>query len=142
MRGEIERLEFHQRKYNLIFKGIKAERGQEEREIIRVCKEKLGMKNDVVIQNAHPMGKNGELVIARFMKWSDRSGILFSASKFKGTGISVQTDLPDSLRKKRSELVGKCKERRQHGEVTRVIERGMNIILQEKKDGAWVNIKC
>ena len=110
LRAEVEKLSYHQRKYNLIFKGIKAEvKPSCEEAILELCKAKLEIHKPITIVNAHRMGKNNELIIAQFLKWEDRCSVLFTAKKLKGTDILIQSDLPDSLRGKRAELVQKVK---------------------------------
>ena len=39
-----ERVEFHSRKYNLLFFGLKAKTGEEEKAVREMCKEKMGFE--------------------------------------------------------------------------------------------------
>ena len=142
LKAEIEKLSYHQRKYNLIFRGLKpkADVGNScEEAVLDLCKQKLGINRSIQIVNAHKMGKNGEMVIARFVRWEDRCEILFSAKKLKDSGMSVQSDLPDALRKKRSELASEARQLCENGDIARVVERSNNVVLQIKRDGRWTN---
>ena len=143
VRQDQERVEFHSRKYNLLFFGLKTKTGEEEKAVREMCKEKMAVElGEYAIVNAHGVGKKGG-VIARFVRWSDRQKVLFGSNKLKGTGIGISTDLPDRLHAKRSQLLMKRKELKAAGKVVRVIERQRDVFLQVKQTegGVWENVK-
>ena len=139
LRAELEKLAYHHRKYNLIFKGLECEKDKCEEAITQLCQEKLDIQRKIYFMNVHKMGKKGELVIARFARWEDRCEVLFSAKKLKGTNVTIQSDLPDSLRRRRSELAKRAKEMRDKGEIVRIVERSNSVVLQIRKEGKWVS---
>ena len=143
VRDDTERLEYHQRKYNLLFFGLKAETGEEETAVIDMCKAKMDIVlTETAFVNVHGVGKKGG-IIARFARWSDRQKVLFSSNKLKGTGIGISTDLPDRLHAKRSQLLKKRKELKAAGKVVRLIERQRDVLLQVKEieGGVWATVK-
>ena len=143
LREHIERLEFHQRKYNLLFFGIKFKPGEEEAALREMCTTKLEYELGATsLVNVHKVGDKGGL-IARFAKWSDRQAILKSSNKLKDTGIGISTDLTTSLQKKRSQLLARRKTLRASGKIVRVIERGQDVLLQVKdsREGEWRSLE-
>ena len=137
LREEVERLEFHQRKYNLIFSGMKVKREGEEKAVTKLCTETLGLQAPALV-NAHLIGKQGD-VIARFQRWEDRQAILNNAKKLKGLEIGIKTDLPAALSKKRSQLLERRKQLKAQGVIVRVVERAGDVLLQTKTSarGEW-----
>ena len=141
LRDDVERLEFHQRKYNLIFSGVKAKRGEEEGAIKKLLTETMGLAEPAFV-NVHLIGKpvaagdrnKTQNIIARFQRWEDRQAVLFNAKKLKDTVYGVKTDLPARLQSKREKLLVKRKELKTTGRIVRVIERGRDVVLQTKKD--------
>ena len=141
IRDDVERLEFHQRKYNLIFSGVKAKRGGEEEAIKKLLTETMGLAEPAFV-NVHLIGKpvaagdrnKTQNIIARFQRWEDRQAVLFNAKKLKDTDYGVKTDLPARLQSKREKLLVKRKELKTTGTIVRVIERGRDVVLQTKKD--------
>ena len=139
LKRHIEKLEYHDRKYNLVFQGVKAERGGEEEAIKQICVDKLKLDEMPAIANCHMLGQNA--IIARMATWEGKQEILKSAKRLKGTKLGIQTDLPKSMRDKRSALLRKCREIRESGKQARVIERGADVVLQvrESEKQQWVN---
>ena len=150
LREDVERLEFHQRKYNLIFSGVKAKRGEEETAIKKLLTETMGLPEPAFV-NVHLIGKpvaagdrrQTQSVIARFQRWEDRQAVLFNAKKLKDTVFGVKTDLPARLQSKREKLLLKRKDLKAAGTIIRVIERGRDVVLQTKTDvnQAWKTVE-
>ena len=133
LRRELERVEFHDRKYNLVFSGLEWKKGEEEAAILSLCTDRLNLQKPTLI-NVHGLG--GDRIIARFLKWTERTAVLENAKKLKGTKIGISTDLPKRLREKRAELLKVCKTLREsEGLQARVIQKGQDIILQTRADG-------
>jgi hypothetical protein len=102
--------------------------------------------NDISIQNAHRIPKNPsntykpnapEAVIVKFVKMADCNLILQHArSAVLPKGMAIRTDLPNHLKKKRSELAQRAyKMRREDNLKTRIIETKNNIILKFRGKG-------
>ena len=144
------RLEYHQRKYNLVFKGLPAAaRGEEEGTVKNFLDEHLKLKSkDWIFVNVHnlkvPEDKPERTpnIIARFLTFPERQQVLAAARKLpKGSPFSVQTDLPNKLQAKRIDLLKVAKGMKSEGKTARVVERGMDVILQTKIDEKWVKVK-
>ena len=150
LREDSERTEFHQRKYNLIFTGVKAKHGEEKEAIERLLTETMGLDKPAFV-NVHSIGKpvtegdrrKTQSIIARFQTWDDGQAVLFNTKKLKDTGIGVKTDLPARLQSKREKLLLKRKEMKTAGSIVRVIERGRDVFLQMKTSAtaAWKTIE-
>lgn len=132
--ARIDQIEFHERKYNLIVRGLAVPgQGEEEAILKTFLTEKLEIAEAANWRfvNLHRLGQG---IICRFHCWAHREQVLTNARrKLKGTRISVITDLPATLRVKRTELVKKAAEIRQGGKQARVIERGADIVLQTRE---------
>ena len=142
LRAEAERVEYHQRKYNLLFYGVKTKKGEEEKALIAMLKDKLNIdlgKEDFV--NVHAVGEKG--IIARFQRWEDRQQVLSSTKKLQGTEIGVRTDLPARLQAKRAHLLSRRKDLKKEGKIVRVVERNRDVLLQVKPtaDGVWETVE-
>lgn len=138
-------LEFHSRKYNLIFQGLKSKQWEEETAVKNFIKETLQITTDPQLANVHSLDSKTDkrLIICRFTQWKDREACVFAArKKLKGTAFSVVTDLPVALRSRRTELLKQCRKMREEKMQARVIEKGMNIILQTRKASseAWKKV--
>ena len=143
LKEHIERLEFHQRKYNLLFFGLKFKNGEEEKALREMCSTKLDIElGATAFVNVHKVGDKGGM-IARFASWDDRQAVLKSSSKLKGSNIGISTDLTTALQKKRSALLAKRKTLKESGKIVRVIERGMDVHLQIKDsaEGEWRSLE-
>ena len=148
LRDDIERLEWHQRKYNLIFSGMTAKRGEEEEAVSKLLTEKLDFDEAPQFVNVHAIGKPDSQkatisIIARLQKWTDRQLILKNAVNLKGTGIGVKTDLPARLQNKREKLLQKRKEMKDSGAIVRIVERNRDVLLQTKasETAKWVTVE-
>lgn len=145
MKTRLNEMEYHQRKYNLLFFGLKfAPNNCEEavREFIakdlEIGKEPAGA---MFFQHCHPLsdslGKSA--CIVRFVCFRDRDKVLKSLGKLKGKNskVTVRTDLPKDFRNTRKQLLGELAEFRKKdpGRILRLSERGMVIRIEEKKNG-------
>ena len=143
LRAELIRVEYHDRKYNLVFSGLQSvTKGKEEAAILDLCQNKLDIQSPPTLINVHPLSEGR--IIARFLKWSDRQEVLGKAKALKGSKIFITTDLPQPLREKRARLLKECKDiRTNEGIQARIIERGQDILLQTRASAAeqWITKK-
>lgn len=140
VRERIQDFEFHTRKYNLIVHGLETD-GKDCEEVVQAF-----FKRDLEIEAApfllaacHPL-PSPKSAIVRFVRLRDKDLVLRSLVKLKGKNknVSVRSDLPKELRILRSELAKNVATLRRSGEVVRLRERGKELWIEEKKDGAWV----
>ena len=109
----IDSLEDHSRRNNLRFEGL-PENDQEnweqsENKVRKLLKEKLGFEDSLQIERAHRIGKPqfGKVrpIVAKFLRFSDRSVILRNSNKLKGSNIYINEDLcENSLEIRRGKL--------------------------------------
>ena len=143
MEKRLDKLEYHSKKYNLIFHGIRnVNKGDEKEALVKLCTETLKLETMPLIANCHGIGSKGS-IIARFMDWDGRTAIMNNLKLLKGTDISVQTDLPSNLFDKRNELLVRRKALKAEGKQARVVERAGDIFLQTRANATekWVNVK-
>ena len=147
--------ESRSRKYNLLFYGVPKQEGEDVVEVVRkliVAELKFTQSyaKDVAIANAHRIPKNPEnprdspdAVIVKFVCMEDRNAILYAARtrvKKASSKLSVQTDLPAALKKKRSDLAKFAYTLRQDKEFqTQIRENAHDVwlMVREKKDDPW-----
>jgi hypothetical protein len=141
--------EFHQRKYNLLFFGLPNQEPAEKtvKQFLKNDLEMGDMADGILLQHCHPLpaGRDGQRpVIARFVCFADRERVLRSLPKLRGKNVkvSVATDLPRALRLKRADLQKEMKtlKRADPSRILRVIERGQEIRMEERKGGKWDKI--
>jgi hypothetical protein len=144
----LENHEFHQRKYNLLFYGLKLEPAVDcEVQVRKFMERDLEMGNTTAIPfaNIHPLPPTagGSACIVRFVAYKDKERILKSLGKLKGKncGVTVRTDLPPIMRSKRKELLQRMRELKteDRSRTLRVAERGQELFLEEKSGpgGKW-----
>lgn len=121
MEQRMDRMECHNRKYNLLIYGLVVPtNGDVEHALQNFFRDKLNIEKEILICNSHRLprptvtqnktkGDNSrslpEPIIVRFVKWSDRELILGSAKNLvKEDKISIRTDLCRSLKVKRGKL--------------------------------------
>jgi hypothetical protein len=135
-------MEFHNRKYNLLFFGLPSE-GSADSKVRQFLAKDLDLEADTILfHHCHPLpaGKDGKQpVIVRFVRFQDKEKVLRALPKLRGkqSRVSVITDLSKSLRQKRAELQTRMREmkRADGSRVLRVIERGQIIRMEERKGG-------
>jgi hypothetical protein len=135
-------LEFHTRKYNLLFFGLKVTADDCERQVKTFLKNELEIESadDMIMAACHPLpSPQGQACIARFVRLPDKDLVLRSLPKLRGKNnkVSVSTDLPKEAREKRKVLSKQAATLRRNGEMVRVRERGCSVWLEEKKNGVW-----
>lgn len=135
-------LEFHMRKYNILIFGLDMS-GHCEDKVVGLFRDVLEIKEPMLLAACHPIpgrrdGGKDRACIVRFVRLQDKDLVLKSCTKLKNTKISIMTDLPQEARAKRAELRQNAWNLRKSGLFVRVKERGLNIYLEEKKNGKWV----
>jgi cell division protein ZapA (FtsZ GTPase activity inhibitor) len=133
--------EFHQRKYNLLFFGLKTTPTECEKQVKEFMTSDLEIADaeSMLFQHCHPLPP-GTTVIVRFVQFKDRERVLRSLAKLKGKNkkVTVRTDLPKDMREKRRNLHQQMQElKKDTNKIMRVAERGQTIRLEEKKNGKW-----
>lgn len=103
--SELKNLQIQIRKNNLVFRGINSNPDPDEMKnaIIVFCKENLGVDN-LDIQRVSQLGKNN-VILVEFAKFSCVQQILRNTIKLKRSTVSIQRDLPQTMRATRNALV-------------------------------------
>ena len=142
LQQNLDRSEYHVRKYNLIFHGLKGKRGEEKKALETFCKDKLDMAELPPTVNIHVVGDKGG-IIARFSTWEGRQEVFTRANKLRGTDFGIQTDLPKNLVAKKKQLLTERKRLINSGKQARVIERGADVILQkrDRSNDKWEKVE-
>jgi hypothetical protein len=146
----IDGMEFHDRKYNLLFFGLKVNRDDCETGVRAFLRDDLELGDEekhMSFQHCHPLPPSNKGVpacIVRFVSFKHRERVLQSLGKLKGKNkrVSVRTDLPRVLREKRAKLqqqIGIMKQQNRD-RILRVAEKGQDVILQEKIRGTWSKV--
>jgi hypothetical protein len=141
VRVRLTDFEFHTRKYNVIIHCLSTE-GQDCEDAVQAFF-KTEIKLDVapfLLAACHPLlNPKGKTTIVRFVRLKDKNLVMRSLVNLRGKkGLSVRTDLPKELRLVRSELAKNVANLHRASETVRLRERGMQLWIEEKKDGAWV----
>lgn len=148
--SQMEEYEFHQRKYNLIFFGLKDELKPAETRVKEFLERDMEMTSakNMLFQHCHPLPAQRDStrpVIVRFVSFSDKEAVLRNLSRLKGKSckVSVVTDLPKTMRDKRNELRKEMRAMKEKdgGRILRVAERGQAVRIEEKKAGKWCSVK-
>ncbi|KAK7092699.1 hypothetical protein V1264_008404 [Littorina saxatilis] len=145
--------EFHQRKYNLLFFGLKFTPATCEENVRNFMTQELELGEEsvksMIFQNCHPLPSRPDSTacIVRFVRFADKESVLRSLRKLKGKpgarGVSIRTDLPKELRKTRAELKAKMDglKRETPERILRIAERGQEIRIEERKSNRWIKVQ-
>lgn len=109
LKEKIIDLENKSKRNNLIFRGI-PESSHYESVIKEVCRDILGLQNEVDIIQAFPIAKNfssnrGNVVLAEFASYKDVLMINSNLRKTQNTGIQIHQDFSIATRVKRGKLL-------------------------------------
>lgn len=150
--SELERklneTEFHQRKYNLLFYGLKFQPTDCEEKVRGFIRDDLELGEDVeksmAFQHCHPLPASGTgtACIVRFVNFRDKDRIMRSLGKLKGKNckVSVRSDLPKPQREKRKDLLLEMRNLRNEDRSLhlRIAEKGLELHLEKKNSrGRW-----
>lgn len=103
-------LEGRSRRNNLVFRGLRYNKGDDYRKIVKdFCVNMMQCQDNIWVNRAHPIGKTG-LLIAHFPDDADVNWIMSYTRKLRGTGYFVNRDYTKEVRKKRSYLMALRKE--------------------------------
>lgn len=138
--NQIDRLENHSRRNNLIFFGIKKDDPKEtwddcEMKVTELLKES-GMFNDdsIAIERAHRLGSRGDTppLIVKFASFKTKDQVLQARRALKERhGISVGEDFSHSMREKRKILFRYADDMRSKGKNVKVVYD--HVVLDGKK---------
>ncbi len=154
LNSRITQLEFHDRKYNLLFYGL-PESDNTDVVVRGFLKDKLELDSTyvdkLVFVNSHRLpGSQGyrgnyrtQPIIVRFALMSERDSILKKTFKLKGSSFVIKVDLPSCLKSQRSVLEGIGYRLRQEGILTRIRVFPLKVILETKSvsDNVWREYK-
>lgn len=153
------KLEAHGRRLNLIIGGqqesapVLNEDGHEIPEdvdtIVRnIFTSQMGLDattvSNFLFRDAHRLGKKSVIrvkprpIIVAFILQKDRNLVMSSAHKFKGTALTIRSDLPKELAEKRDNFLIERKRLVGSGVSARVVERGYMPVLEVKRGRSWV----
>lgn len=113
IKAKLSDLENRGRRNNLVFHGLRKDNENDWVEVIRnFCVGMLGVREDVWINRAHPLGRNTESValIAHFPDDRDINFILKNSRKLKGTNYRIYRDFSLDTRLARGKLFAIKKE--------------------------------
>ena len=142
-------LEAQSRRSNLIFEGIREESADEswaesEKKVKDLLEQKLGLSRDIELERVHRIARKEDAagpirgspkpraIIAKFIRFKDRSEVMANAKKLKGTNIYINEDFIDSVRKRRKELLPAMFEARKQGKIAFL--RYDKLVTYDKKD--------
>jgi hypothetical protein len=96
-------LESRSRRNNLIFRGLKyGQKTSDYRYVVEsFCSSVMG-NNKIVVNRAHPLGRDQNAIIAHIPYDPDIEYIMSRVKDLKGTGYSVHRDFPKEVRVKRA----------------------------------------
>lgn len=122
---KMEYLEGQPRRNNMVIEGIQespAESWAEtEEKVKKVLAEKRQLQWAIELDRAHRTGKPGSEkprpIVARLLRYKDRTEILQWTKALKGTNIYINEDFADTVRRKRRELMADLKAARQRGDI-------------------------
>jgi len=134
----------HSRKYNLLLYGGEGQDTKPEETIERVRRFayenlKLGeqLARKLAFRNAHRLQRRESgpaPIIVVFLFWSEREAFLRAGKNLKDTKMSVRTDLPPELKKRRGELAHEAYKMRQQGVQARIREKGADVWIETRND--------
>jgi hypothetical protein len=154
LRQEVEELrrsllhtQVYSRKYHLLIYGVDGYETSPTDTIQKVrtfAKENLKLGESEVkqmsIRNAHRLQKrddNTTPIIVVFLYWAERDAFFRAGKNLKGTKMSVRTDLPPELKRKRGALAHQAFEIRRDEKIhARVAERGADIYIETRNDSS------
>jgi uncharacterized protein YdiU (UPF0061 family) len=144
LESRLTEMEYHSRKYNLIFFGLEDQGGNAEKAVRTFLRTSLEIESadNMAFNHVHPLpaGRQGPPpIIARFSRFPDRERVLRSLGKLRGKGnkVTVATDLPKPMREKRQAMLEKVRAARQANpnKIVRLVERAQEIRVEEKVGG-------
>jgi len=105
-------LESRSRRNNLIFKGLDwSKQTTDFRRIVSgFCVNQLGLRDDLWINRAHPLGRGGNAIIAHLPNDEEIEGVMSRVGRLKGSKYVVHRDFPWEVRRKRAMLSAVRKE--------------------------------
>jgi hypothetical protein len=139
VRVRLRDFEFHTRKYNVIIHGLDTAGKDCEDAVQEFFKTDLKLDAaPFLLAACHPL-PSPKTTIVRFVRLRDKDLVMRSLVNLRGKkGLSVRSDLPKELRLVRSDLAKNVANLRKDGYIVRLKERGMQMWIEEKKDGAWI----
>jgi hypothetical protein len=149
LRGEVDALKYsllstqaYARKYHLLLYGVEGHENNPRKTVAKVrkfAKENWKLENadQIVIRNAHRLQKRYDeapaTIVVVFLYWHEREAFLKAGPNLRGSRMSVRTDLPPELKKKRGQLASMAYEMRRDEKIqTRIREKGAEVWLETR----------
>jgi hypothetical protein len=142
LRASLLHTQVYSRKYHLLVYGLQGHETDPKDTIDKVrtfAKNNLKMDESVAnslrIRHAHRLQRreNGPApIIIHFLYWSERESFLRAGPNLRQTNMSVRSDLPPELKKKRGELAREAYEIRQNGQQARLREKGADLWIETR----------
>ena len=126
MLKQVDYIDNQGRRNNLRFDGINETPTETWEQTEIKVKDLLSAKlqldpTNVEIDRAHRIGSRfgdkPRTIVARFLKYKDKSNILTNAKKLKGTGVFINEDFSDRVAKIRKDLWPRVKDEREKGNI-------------------------
>ena len=164
LENQLIKLEIHARKRNLLFYGVQVDQSLEKEDteaVIRTLLHKSVKLDQTIVEsmsfiNVHRLGQPKSrlsvttgppssppppAIIVVFMHQSDWDLVLYSAKNLQGTRITIGTDLPVKLKKKRDLLASEAyKIRKEKHMKTRIRVVDADVILEASVDRRVWNV--
>jgi hypothetical protein len=133
----------YSRKYHLLLYGVEGQDTSPVDTIKRVrtfASENLKLGSEfaqnMTIRNAHRLQRRETgpaAIIVVFVYWAEREAFLGAGKNLKGTKMSVRTDLPPELKRKRGQLAHEAWQIRQNDNIqARVREKGPDVWVETR----------
>ncbi|BES98073.1 Hypothetical protein NTJ_10888 [Nesidiocoris tenuis] len=134
MRKEVDECQIQIRKKNLLFFGLRRKPNDNCAGLVKqLCNEVL--QTQVSISQAYPLGKISNMeapVLAEFASATDIANIFGNVKNLKDTSISIQPDLPITVRRTRGILLQIRKELKKHKPEMNAQVRNATLIVDGK----------
>ncbi|CAG2203812.1 unnamed protein product [Mytilus edulis] len=105
MESDVEELQWRSMTNNIIISGLKHESNEDTENIVRdFIRKKLGIVENMNFVSVHRFGKQRQNIMTKFVSLKDKQLVMRNCHKLKGTNISVRTQFPVKIEKKRKSL--------------------------------------
>lgn len=137
LQRKLEVCEQHQKKFNLIFKGLpQNDSNNPYLEVQEFCETSLGISKKLTLRNAYRFGRKGgkypRPILAEFLLQEDIRIVMDSTAKLKGTNFIVHSDRSEGFRKKRAFLLDLKTELRKNNSNCDCQVKGQQLIVSKK----------
>lgn len=136
LQQKLEACEEHQKRSNIIFKGLPENSNNPYAEIQEFCENTLSIDKKLTLKNAYRFGKKGgkypRPILAEFLLQEDSRIVMDRKSKLKGTNFIIHRDHCESFREKRSFILDLKSELQKKNANLDCQVKGKQLILNNK----------